>query len=155
MARDVKRRPVTRRMLLVLSAIAAATLFAVMAAVSVLNREYETRLGGITIVERASAARPERTEVEATEAAFAKLRELEPALAGLSVAASRHSGQLLRAEDSEGRHIISQTNPINAWVLEFTGPTQGMYADITALVVVDAITGEVEAAQILQSNPEP
>lgn len=125
---------------------------AVAASVFSSPRESRTAFGGLVLVEQARAASPAVDSDAAGRAAMAKLSELEPSLRGLAIHERRLAPGLTRAEDATGRIVHTAGRPTDAWVFQIDAPAQDGYAAVSGLVVVDALSGEVLSAQLLQTN---
>lgn len=56
--------------------------------------------------------------------------------------ANRVAG-LKKATTTAGSEIVMFSQPADAWVIEFSAPTQAGWANVSAIAVIDAKTGEV------------
>jgi hypothetical protein len=91
-------------------------------------------------------------EADAREAALAKVAELKPELRGLVV--ERATRQMVSSvTDDEGLLQAVFDPPVDGFVYELTGPGSGQYQVVSGIVVVNAATGEVEAADFMEYNP--
>ena len=96
-------------------------------------------------------------ETDATTTALAKLNELRPEVRRWTVQSAVLNTSLTEAEDATGRirAVFSDMDEQpQGWVLQFSAPGQGGYSMISALVVVDATTGEVISADIARFNDD-
>lgn len=106
----------------------------------------------VAAVGAADAIRPAVSREAAERNARDMLVEMEPGLRGLSVSAAGHVPALKRLITQTGDSEFDSTTPINAWVLEFVGEPTAAYKSVSAVVVVDAMTGKVKAASLDQTN---
>ena len=117
------------------------------------NRSVEVALGHFTLVESAAAAgAPAVSQEVAGAAAQDRLATLNPDVRGLSLSGA-HFAAKLGSISKVGGDLVYKSDPAaDSWVFEFDGPPQNGFQKVEALVVVDAQTGTVVSAQILQSN---
>jgi hypothetical protein len=91
------------------------------------------------------------TRARAEETALAKIHDLDPSVIDLRVASSRQVAGVFTVTDEEGQRQFSSTNAVDAWVFEVTG-TSVAFARATGWALVDADSGQVIAADVLQTN---
>lgn len=140
-----------RRMALFTAGLAASAIVLVLVT-SLQTHEKRTGMGQLSLIEGAVAAEGGVPETVAADAARTQLSEMQPDVHGLRIADSRLAGALARVEDATGRIVHTNSDPRDAWVFQFDGPAQNGFAHVLALVIVDAQTGEVVSAQVLQTN---
>ena len=109
--------------------------------------------GQFSLIESASAADVSAVgEDTAVAVGLKALEDLNPAVRGLSFEAAHLSTGLRSVKGDRGHMIFSATEPFDAWVVEFAAPAQNGFATVHGLVVVDARTGAISSAQLVQSN---
>jgi hypothetical protein len=148
------RRSLNRILFLTAGVVAVGLLVGVL-----LGREsgrVETPFGEWSLIGIANAAPDSATtlvtqDVAAT-ASLQRLALLEPQLAGFVRVRTEHVPSLVRAESRAGDDAFVTDTPLNAYVFEFTAPPTPEFKYVRALVVVNAVTGEVESASVLQNN---
>ncbi len=91
-------------------------------------------------------------EGDARAAAFAKLSELHPNLSGWIVERVKRQS-VTTVGDSEGLLKAEFAPAIDGFVYELRARRSGEFKAASGLVVVNAITGEVEAADVMEYNP--
>lgn len=99
-----------------------------------------------------SASEPAVTQDTAERSALEKLAELNGAVHGLALVEAHFAPQLTTISDAAGSPMYASTDPGDDWVLVYAAPPQNGFKSVRALVVVDAATGRISSAQILQSN---
>ena len=113
----------------------------------------EFRLDQLTLVESALAAGvPAVGRDAAAETALQRVIGLNSSVRGLELMQARLSSKLTAIKNSDGSLVYSSTDAEDSWVFEYAGPPQNGFKNVKALVVVNAQTGEVDSAQILQWN---
>lgn len=110
-------------------------------------------LANFSVVEEANAKAPVPVPQEtAQQNALQILSGLDATVTGFRVQDAYHAAALLKVSDVTGRILHTSSTPEDAWVFKYTAPRQKHYLHVTALVVVDAPTGRVLDAQLLQTN---
>jgi hypothetical protein len=99
-----------------------------------------------------AAAAPAVDQVAAARTAIGALSELNGSVQGLVLVEAHLAHDLSEIRDAGGSLTYSSTEAADCWVLVYAAPPQNGFRTVKALVVVDAATGEVGAAQLLQSN---
>jgi len=122
-------------------------------AVAVGSQTISFQLEQVSLIELASAPGAPAVQRDAAIAAgLQQLQDLNPDVHGLSLTAAHLSHGLRRIAGDGGRMLFTATDSLDAWVLEFAAPAQNGFRTVHGLVVVDARTGAVASAQLLQSN---
>ena len=103
-------------------------------------------------VAAAEAEPPAVSRSAAERNAREMLADMEPELRGLTVTAAGHIPGLKRLVAQSGDSQFESTTALNAWVLEFVGEPTAAYNNVSAVVVVDAVTGKIKAASVSQTN---
>lgn len=110
-------------------------------------------IGEFTATEQEGpAGTPTVTQDAAERSALAKLTELNGAVHGLVVVEAHFAPRLTMLSNAAGSPLYASTDPADDWVLVYAAPPQNGFKSVGALVVVDAATGRISSAQILQSN---
>lgn len=113
----------------------------------------EFRLDEFTLTEGPpAAAAPVVDEIAAGQAALHRLSELDGSVQGLVLLDGHLARRLTAISDATGSLEFSTTDAADCWVLVYGAPQQNGFRTVKALVVVDASTGNVSSAQLLQSN---
>ncbi|MDQ3810542.1 MAG: hypothetical protein M3336_09650 [Chloroflexota bacterium] len=149
--------PIAKRVLVpVLVVFAVAILGLAIGAVLRVSSAQNTRLGAFTLVSDANAAggsvdvRIDKNA--ASERALERLQILEPEIRGFEINDATLTENLTRIERGSDT-VFTSSDPIAAaWVLTYEGPANGEFSTVTALAIVDAVTGEVHTAAVSQSN---
>lgn len=147
MSTDRRERPVRSR--LVQTAILVPIVFIGSLAVGLLatNSElYQDLIG------QAGAPQAVIGESDARTAAMAKLSELHPGIRGWLVERLERQ-TVVSVSDSEGLLRAEFSPAIEGWVFELRARGGSDFKVISGLVVVNAVTGEVEAADVMEYNP--
>lgn len=124
-------------------------------AVTASNQTKSTRVGSLTVVSRLVAYDFETTvdQPTATTAALNQVHQMRPDVTGIRVKAANIAAGLLQVKNSQGQVIYSNSDPVNDWVLDLTGPSQLGYSIVTGAAIIDASNGKVHAVSILLTNP--
>ena len=110
-------------------------------------------IGEFTATEQEGPAVPPTfTQGAAERSALAKLTELNGAVHGLVVVEAHFAPRLTMLSNAAGSPLYASTDPADDWVLVYAAPPQNGFKSVGALVVVDAATGRISSAQILQGN---
>jgi hypothetical protein len=110
-------------------------------------------VGDFTATEAHSpTSSPPVTQEAAERSALAKLTELTETVHGLVLVEAHFAPQLTTITDAAGSPVYASTDPADDWVLVYAAPPQSGFKSVQGLVVVDAVTGQVSSAQILQRN---
>ena len=75
-----------------------------------------------------------------------------PDVTGYQLVFAYHADALTRGMDPAGYVAYKSSRAENDFVLWFMAPPQGGYQHVTALVIVNGLTGKIEGAQIRQTN---
>lgn len=89
---------------------------------------------------------------EAREAGLDKLAALHPEIADWVVERLEHSSKVELVSDNEGLLKAVFEPGVDAWVMELHAPGPAGYSHASSIVVVDAVTGEVLAADVMAYN---
>jgi hypothetical protein len=111
------------------------------------------QLEGFTLQEAPPAgADPVVDQPAAARTAIDALTNINGSVKGLVLMEAHLARDLTEIRDAGGSLSYSSTEATDCWVLVYAGPPQNGFRIVKALVVVDALTGEVGSAQLLQSN---
>ncbi len=92
------------------------------------------------------------SQSDATARATQWLASMHPEVAGYELTSAYHADALTKVLDPSGYIAYKTSFPENDFVLWFGAPEQGGYKHISALIVVDALTGKIQAAQVRENN---
>jgi hypothetical protein len=130
-----------------------AILGAIIAFAALQGGRTEFRLDQFILVESAVAAeQPQVSQAAAADAALQKLTELNGSVYGLALFQEHFSNELTAIKNEDGDLVYTTTEAQDSWVIEYTAPSQNGFKNVKGLVVVDATSGEVVSAQLLQWN---
>jgi hypothetical protein len=137
-----------------LAAVASIAIFgAILAFAALEGGRTEFRLDQFTLVESAVAAeQPQVSQAVAADATLQKLTELNGSVHGLALSQQHFSSKLTAIKDEDGNLVYTTTEAQDSWVIQYTAPAQNGFKNMKGLVVVDATTGDVDSAQLLQWN---
>ena|ERR1700730_3136459 len=111
------------------------------------------RVADLSIVEEVSDQSPPKVGADqASSIALRKLLEFSPDLHGLVVKAAYHSPAFRSATGASGRLVINFTAARDVWVVQFEAPSQANWANVRALVTINAQSGVVESASLGEWN---
>ncbi|HLQ35411.1 MAG TPA: hypothetical protein VK457_22200 [Chloroflexota bacterium] len=111
------------------------------------------RVAGLSITEDVSAQQEPKVGADrASSIALLKLLEFSPDLKGLVVTSTYHSPAFLSATDESGRLVLNFRAARDVWVIQFRAPSQDSWANIRALVTINAQSGIVESASLAKWN---
>lgn len=110
-------------------------------------------VGEFVATEQQGLARaPAVTQESAAQTGLAKLTELNGTINGLVLSDAHFAPRLMTLSDAAGSPIYASTEPADDWIFVFTAPPQNGFTSVRGVVVIDAATGRISSAQILQSN---
>ena len=110
-------------------------------------------IGSLTVTQvRAATAAPAIDEATARRSALSKLHELRPDVDRFTVAHATHISGVLQVEDSSGNVVFGSNRPTDAWVIELVAPGQQGFRFVSGDVIIDAQSGEIQAASVLMTN---
>jgi len=99
-----------------------------------------------------AAGAPAMNQGAAARIALKSLTELNGSVRGLVLVEVHFAHNLSEIRNAAGSLSFSSTDAADCWVFVYVAPPQNGFKNVKALVVVDAGTGIVSSAQILQSN---
>jgi hypothetical protein len=92
------------------------------------------------------------SQADAVSRAVRWLYDEHPEVTGYQLISAYHEDALTQVMDPGGYVAYKSSLPENDFVLWFMAPPQGGYQKVTALVIVNALTGKIEAAQIRENK---
>jgi hypothetical protein len=117
------------------------------------DQERRVAVGDFTATDQdGPSVTPAVTRDAAERSALEKLTELNGAVHGLVVVEAHFAPRLTTISDAAGSPLYASTDPADVWVFVYAAPPQNGVKSVLGLVVVDAATGRVSSAQILQRN---
>jgi hypothetical protein len=91
-------------------------------------------------ISKEAAIKTALAEVQSLERDQARLAN-QPAVTGFTVSRAYVTTHTASVTDARGNVVTVKPAPVEAWVIEFTAPPQGIWATISALQEVDRSNG--------------